>query len=284
MSNRIHLKANGKINWALNITGILPDGYHSLNMVVQRISLADDVYLESADELILTVENAANIPVDENNLVMKAAKALQQHAGIQKGARIHLVKNIPSQAGLGGGSADAAAVLQGLNQLWQTGYSLEELTVLGLPLGADIPLCLRPGLMRAAGKGELITQYPCDLAHHLLIVQPQGGLSTAQVFKRYDKMPDIKSANLHMALQAIQAGDIAAMSKFCHNQLQTTANGLLPDIDAVIADLYAKGAGFAQMSGSGSAVFGVFSSEEQAMKAQQALEMRWPICLYTTTQ
>lgn len=283
MPSPIRLKAHAKINWALNVTGILPDGYHSLDMVVQRISLCDDISLEPADGLLLTIVNDDQVPMDESNLVIKAANALRAYTGATQGARIHLIKNIPSQAGLGGGSADAAAVLQGLNTLWQTGLPLEALSGLGLKLGADVPLCLRPGLMRASGKGEQITTYDCDAQHHLVLVQPDSGLSTVKIFQAYDRQTDSKAADVQKALAAVQHANLEEIAKHCHNQLEATATAFLPDIAKAKNDLYAFGAGYAQMSGSGSAVFGVFKSKEQAMAAQAALARRWPVCVYTTT-
>ena len=151
--------ANAKINWTLDIVGMLPNGYHRLDMLLQSINIADELHFEESSQLTLTIDSLSPITLqnDDNNLVLKAANALRCYANCKNGARIHLKKSIPILAGLGGGSSDAAATLVGLNVLWELQLSSNELTQIGAKLGADIPFCIQGGLQRAEGFGQLLT-------------------------------------------------------------------------------------------------------------------------------
>ena len=151
----MHVVARAKINWTLDIVGKREDGYHLMDMLMQPVELADELTLEKTENgLTLTVSGYPRVKAGPDNLALRAAQALQAQTGYRGGASIHLHKRIPVGAGLGGGSADAAGVLAGLNRLWETGLTQQELEALGLRLGADVPFCLRGGLQRAQGVGE----------------------------------------------------------------------------------------------------------------------------------
>ena len=191
------LQAPAKINWTLDILGVRPDGYHLLEMLMQSVDLCDTLCLWEADELTLEGnaqsaagqgEAMASQPVrfDERNLVFRAAQALLAHTGKRLGARMQLTKRIPSGAGLGGGSADAAAALVGLNALWKLNLSREALLDIGLRLGADVPFLLTGGLARVSGIGERMVSLSPAPEIWLVITQPCAGLSTAEVFAAYD--------------------------------------------------------------------------------------------------
>lgn len=181
--------ARAKINWSLNILGVRPNGYHELDMLMQQISLSDELVFEPADALSLTVGGA---PGDESDLVLKAARALAELArqrGMEtSGARICLTKRIPSRAGLGGGSADCAETLKALNRLWNLNFPMETLLELGAKLGADVPFCLTGGLARVSGFGERIEPLRNPPHCALVLITPGGGLSTPEVFRAYDEM------------------------------------------------------------------------------------------------
>ena len=145
------IRANAKINWTLDTVGVRADGYHLLDMLMQSISLHDTLTLEPAEDVTFSADGATRVPQDEGNLALRAALALRRHAGTAQGAMIHLHKRIPSGAGLGGGSADAAAVLHGLNALWELNLPMETLRQIGLTLGADVPFCLMGGLAHVRG-------------------------------------------------------------------------------------------------------------------------------------
>lgn len=181
--------ARAKINWSLNILGVRPNGYHELDMLMQQISLSDELVFEPADALSLTVGGA---PGDESDLVLKAVRALAELArqrGMEtSGARICLTKRIPSRAGLGGGSADCAETLKALNRLWNLNFPMETLLELGAKLGADVPFCLTGGLARVSGVGERIEPLRNPPHCALVLITPGGGLSTPEVFRAYDEM------------------------------------------------------------------------------------------------
>lgn len=280
----MRLKAHAKINWALNVVAPLPQGYHALDMLVQRVELADELEISPDGKLSLTVEGSDAIPNDQNNLVYRAALALQAKTGCHLGANILLRKRVPSQAGLGGGSADAAAALQALNALWNTGLSHAELSRIAAGLGADVPLCLVDGLMRVRGFGEAVAPLSGGRQFHLLILQPGIGLSTGEVFKEFDRKPDGRAADIDNCMTALLSRDMQLLGQTAYNQLQQAARRLCAPLGQALAGLYDAGAGFAQMSGSGSAVYGVFETEAHAKQAQEALRIHWPVCLYTKTR
>ena len=184
----MEIQARAKINWTLNVTGKREDGYHLLDMLMQPIALHDTLYIEAADGLTLTVECADGLSAGDDNLVLRAARALQAIGGISRGASMRLIKRIPMGAGLGGGSADAAAALKGLNKLWGIGLDLPALCRIGERLGADIPFCLHDAPRRAQGIGENLTPIESGPVH-------QGSVHGLSRFRRnrsgrYGKGPE----------------------------------------------------------------------------------------------
>ena len=183
----ILMMAHAKINWALEVTGVRPDGYHALDMLMQRIDLADELFMEPARWISLTVDGKS-IPSGGRNLVVRAANALNEYMGTRRGARIRLKKRIPVRAGLGGGSADCAAALLGLNRIWRLNLPESKLMEIGLRLGADVPYLLRGGFARVRGIGDELTPLDGAPSVPLVLVRPGGGLSTPHVFAEYDRM------------------------------------------------------------------------------------------------
>lgn len=281
----MQLKAWAKINWSLDILGQREDGYHLMDMVMQLIELHDDMTIEASDELSLQVDGRVRVPDTADNLVLRAAQALRGHAGIQAGAAIHLHKRIPVCAGLGGGSADAACVLHGLNKLWNVNYPLETLCEIGLKIGADVPFCLTGGLMRAEGIGEILTPHPCRRTLPLVIIQPCRGLSTGQVFSALHQLPPDKICHpdTENVLAALQDGNLHLLSRSLGNTLQPVSEQMRPAIRECISLLRGHGARAAQMTGSGSAVYGVFSTPAAARTAWESLRKKYRICHLTHT-
>lgn len=281
----MQLKAWAKINWSLDILRQREDGYHQMDMVMQLIELHDDIIIEPADELTLQVNGRVRVPDTADNLVMRAARALREHAGIQKGAAIQLHKRIPVCAGLGGGSADAACVLHGLNKLWALHYPLETLCEIGVNLGADIPFCLTGGLMRAEGIGEILTPRPCKRSFPLVVIQPCRGLSTRDVFTALHEMPesDWEHPDTAGVIQALNEGNLHLLSASLGNTLQPVSEKMRPEIRKCINTLKEHGARAAQMTGSGSAIYGVFSTMAAARTAYEALQKKYRICHLTHT-
>nr|MBR4280036.1 4-(cytidine 5'-diphospho)-2-C-methyl-D-erythritol kinase [Clostridia bacterium] len=271
----MHLKARAKINWTLDIVGQRPDGYHLMDMLMQPVTLADDVTLIPADEIILTTGGSPLLPADENHLSYRAAVALRKHTGYSGGAAIHVEKHIPVGAGMGGGSADAAGVLIGLNKLWGLNLPQGELEAIGLTLGADVPFCIRGGLTRTTGIGEIMENLPCRHGWPLVVIQPCEGLSTKEIFTAYHEGTVNARPNNDAAALALARGDAVALSAAMANVMQPVSEARRPGIRDAISTLKAHGAFVAQMTGSGSAVFGAFTDEAFASAAYESLRTRW---------
>lgn len=276
---RLSVQARAKINWSLSICGERPDGYHELDMLMQRIELCDELSFENTRWLTLEV-NGRLVPAGSGNLVLRAAEALNDALGRHMGARIRLKKCIPSRAGLGGGSADCAATLLALNQLWNLRLPLRTLSAIGVKLGADVPFCLQGGMCRACGVGEQLT--PCEgtPAIPLAMVTPGGGLSTPVVFKAWSDggYPSTSLDNLALA-QALLRGDLEAAQRLSANDLEAPAIALMPEIAALKERFLSLGARFVRMTGSGSTVFAAFSTEEEARHAASLV----PGAIFTRT-
>ncbi len=278
----MEIQARAKINWTLNVTGQRPDGYHLLDMLMQPIALCDTLRMETAQGLSLMVEGADTLSAREDNLVLRAAKALQSAGGISLGAKMTLTKRIPMGAGLGGGSADAAATLRGLNALWGLHFDLTALCEIGARLGADIPFCLHDAPRRAQGIGEILSPIKSHV-FPLILLQPCAALSTKEVFTAYHASPDIVPADTEKALNALEAGDLSALRAWAGNALESASIPMRPEIAQAKDALYQQGAAFAQMTGSGSVVFGAFEAQDKARQAYEALKENYSPCILTET-
>lgn len=275
----MQITAYAKINWSLAVTGRRPDGYHLLDSLMQTIDLGDTITITPSERLTLSVDGIAPTANPEDNLVFRAASLLQATAGANQGADIHLTKKIPTGAGLGGGSADAAAVLVALNKLWSVNLPLDTLALMAVQLGADVPFCLTGGLARTQGIGEIIMQLPSTAQLSLVILQPEGGLSTPAVFRVYDSLPTVPSnPSIEAAQSALLKGDMHRFGQSIGNALQSSAASLCPEISECITALYAQGAIRALITGSGSAVFGLFPDMESANRAAIVCNQRWKKC------
>lgn len=272
----MRVEARAKINWTLDIVGRRGDGYHLMDMLMQPVTLADTVALEKAGVLTLTTGGEPLIPADERNLAYRAAAALKAASGYPGGAAIHVEKRVPAGAGMGGGSADAAAVLAGLNRLWGLNLPQPELERIGLTLGADVPFCLRGGLARATGVGERMAPLPCARAYELVVIQPCEGLSTGAVFRAYHEREQAARPDTDAARTALETGDAALLARSLRNVLQPVSEAMRPEIRGAVDVLRDSGAAAALMTGSGSAVFGVFEEPGAADRAYRALRDSWP--------
>lgn len=272
----MRVEARAKINWTLDILGQRADGYHLMDMLMQPVTLSDTVLIEPADDLTLTTGGNPLLPADDRHLALRAARALKAHTGYPGGAAIRVEKQIPVGAGMGGGSADAAAVLAGLNRLWGTGLNQEELEAVGLTLGADVPFCLRGGLTRTTGIGEVMEPLPCAKTWPLVVIQPCEGLSTKEVFTAYHDEATHMRPDTPRAMQALATGDSEGLAASLANVMQPVSEARREGIREAIAFLKAQpGAVTALMTGSGSAVFGVFADDDAADEAFRAAGSRW---------
>lgn len=262
-------KAPAKINLSLDVLDRRPDGYHEVEMVMQTIDLADWVILEPEEDVRLTCSHPA-LPVDERNLAMRAAQLLRREAGVSEGAAIHLEKRIPLSAGLGGGSADAAAVLRGLNRLWRLGMSLDELAALGAELGSDVPFCVYGGTALARGRGERIERLPDCPPVWVVLVHPPIPVSTAAVYGRL-RLNDIRNRpSTERMVDAVRRGDVEAIAREMGNVLETVTFALHPEVERLKAQMLRFGAMGALMSGSGPTVYGLVDKEGKAARIYNA--------------
>lgn len=261
----LKLPARAKINLAINVLGKRPDGYHEVAMVMQSLELHDLLEFSPNSGEINLVAEGGNIPPGEDNLVYRAAKLFRSHLGLTAGADIRLKKFIPVAAGLGGGSADAAAALAGLNMIWGAGLSLAELMSLGQELGADVPFCLLGGTALARGKGERLESLPPPPRLGVVLVKPPFGVSTASVYRAYKPAGAYGSgAEAGAMVKAIREKDIVGIAGNLANDLERVTISLHPVIAGIKSKLIEAGALGALMSGSGSTVFGLAPDLESA--------------------
>ena len=273
----LKVTARAKINWSLDILGTLPGGYHEMDMLMSNVSLADTLLIAQDDGLYLsTVGN----PVLDTpaNLVLKAAAALRQATGVALGARMTLQKQIPHGAGMGGGSADAAAALVGLNALWDTKLSNHDLHEIAQTLGADVPFFLTGGFARIGGFGEKVLSLPGLAEIPLVIVQPCKPQSTKEVFALYDALTAVSHPDTAAAQAALLQADFTELSLMAGNVLRQALEPHAPPISEAVAALDVCGAAFSTMTGSGSAVFGAFADPVTALAAWRTLRKRWKKC------
>ena len=262
--------AYAKINWSLLITGRRDDGYHELDMLMQEIDLHDVLSLEKASKNELFVNG---MPSDDaDNLVVKAITALSRECGRDLPVRVRLTKVIPSRAGLGGGSADCAQTLHMMNELFELNISMDRMNVIAAALGADVPFFLHGGLCRVRGIGEKVEPVTGAPSFPIVIKHVGDGLSTPEVYRKCDEIGfETPGANTEKTLRSILDRDLPEVNKNSANALEKAAFALDERIPAAIEKLYEQGALYARMSGSGSAVYGVFENETSARRAAEAI-------------
>ena len=270
------LNANAKINLTLDILGTREDGYHEVAMIMQEISLHDTLSMGKINQgisLTIAIEGQkGTLPADESNLCWKAAALVQKEYNLQEGVEIHLTKRIPMAAGLAGGSADAAAVLKGMNHLFRLGMTEARLCELGARLGSDIPFCIMGGTMLATGRGEVLTRLPSFPRLSVVLAKPPVGVSTAWAYKTYDAGYDGPHPDNEAMLEAIHGGDAHKAAGLLCNVLE----GVTETEHPVIADykrlMMEHGAMASMMSGSGSTVFGLVREKQQAWHLADTLK------------
>lgn len=290
----VTLRAYAKINLSLDVVGQREDGYHLLQSVFQGISLYDDVSVsrEDGNGGIKIQCNLPYIPTDERNIVHKVATAFFQACGIEEyQTTIQLKKTIPSGAGLGGGSADGAAVFSALCRLYQRPFSIPEATKLLTPLGADIPFFLYSGTMLAEGVGEILSPAPPLMDCYIVLAKPNAGANTKQIFGKLREVGIPCHPDTPGVLRALETKDLALLAKSTGNVLENATIPLCPQIGKLKEAMRRQGADVSLMTGSGSTVFGLFREEQtarQAMKAMRALTrnvyLTRPVCRPMKTQ
>jgi 4-diphosphocytidyl-2-C-methyl-D-erythritol kinase len=262
-SRELVLRASAKVNLALEVLGKRADGYHEIATVLQAVDLFDRIAVETADSLSLHTDDP-DLPTDEGNLVMRAARLLQKAAGIETGARIRLQKRIPVAAGLGGGSSDAAATLWGLSRLWKLRWPTARLQELAVELGMDVPFFLGAGRAVARGRGEQLAPLPGGGGYALVLVNPRVPLSTREVYGRVPTGWRAEPVGTDRVIEALRTRNVNRVAAALTNNLEGLVEPVLPVIGRMKAALLAAGALGAIMSGSGPTVFGMARSLDHA--------------------
>ena len=274
MKKAVEIKGMAKVNLGLDVLRRRENGYHDVKMVMQSVNLYDVLKFEIAKEAGIKICcNTGELPLDDGNLIYKAARLFFEQTGIDGAVSIYLEKNIPIAAGMAGGSTDAAATLLALNTLYETGLSKEELANIGVKIGADVPYCIYGGTYLSEGIGEVLSPIENDINCYIVIAKPEFGVSTKYVYdnlhvETIDKHPDIDGM-----IEFIRTGDLKGMASKMENILETVTVKEYPQIEEMKQCLIENGALNALMSGSGPTVFGIFEKKEIAEKAYGELKM-----------
>ncbi|MZQ96689.1 MAG: 4-(cytidine 5'-diphospho)-2-C-methyl-D-erythritol kinase [Acidaminobacter sp.] len=270
--NRIIEFAYAKVNLSLDVLGVLENGYHEVEMILQEIDLADDIILEPLESGIELHCDVDYLPLDASNLAWRAADLVLKETGLDKGVRITIVKRIPVAAGLAGGSADAAAVIRGLNRLYDLNLDLETQQRIGLSLGADVPFCITGGCAVARGIGEKLEPLVGFGSHWVVLAKPNIGVSTPAVYQRYDQTVIEERPDTPALIQAIRTDQMRYVAEHMVNVLEPVTTQMHPIVGKIRNQLIQYGSDGAMMSGSGPTVFGFFRQYDRAMKACKNLK------------
>lgn len=271
-------KGYAKINLTLDVMDTREDGFHEVSMIMQNIRVWDDIELEVIEGEEITFEsNVPFLEANHKNLAYRAAARMKEIFGIQGGLKITMDKRIPISAGLAGGSADAAAVLRGVNRLYNLGLSKGQLMRIGAELGSDVPYCVLGGTCLATGRGEIVTrlEHPMMPAH-VVLVKPNFGISTPWAYAEFDKM-DVDRRPDHKAMEAAMAsGDLRAVGREMVNLLEPVALKEYPVLQEIKDDLWSYNAAGVMMSGSGPTIYALYEGLEDAQNAVTACRAKYP--------
>ena len=276
------ITAPAKINWFLSVLGKREDGYHDISSIMQCVDLYDTLLFEHCD----TLEVISDIPdlPREKNLVFRAAELLAGMVAGQRGVRITLTKNIPLASGMGGGSSDAAATLLGLDRLWGTKLGVERLREIGTAIGSDVPFFIGNAYALVEGRGERIKSLQGASEHSLLLVNPRIPVSTAWAYQACQFGLTKKPVDIKLFCQTLARKDFDALNSMLVNDLERVVITAHPEIGRIKERLYRYGASAAAMSGSGSTVFGLFRSADEALSASHHMGSYWCRVVRTLTQ
>lgn len=269
-------RAYAKVNLILEITGKRSDGYHEIDTVMSNISLYDEMSLEITDGDIKVECDHEGVPSDETNLAYRAAAYMFEKYGIQKGADITIKKNIPYGAGLGGGSSDAAWVINALNSELALGLSAEELEKDAAALGADVAFFIKGGVQRCTGIGEILTPVRSAEELHLVLVKPDFSVPTAQAYKELKSDERGSSARCDRYIKALSGGSFDELCFLSDNTLELSSVRMFPAINDIKDEIVSAGAATSLMTGSGSAVFGLCENAEMAGTAADVMKKLHP--------
>lgn len=258
-------KGYAKVNLTLDVTGKRPDGYHDIQTIMRTVNLYDTVTAELTKDLGIQLTTTLDwLPTDSKNIAYRAAQMLLEEVGAKVGVKLHIQKTIPCGAGMGGGSADGAIVLALLNRLLGNPVSGEKLLELGAKIGADVPFCLMCGTAIATGIGEKLEPLDIKGTVPVLVVKPEVSVSTPEMYRIIDECDILVRPDTKSAAEALKAGDIQALAKSMCNIMEASAINMHPVIGEIRDKMLKNGALGAMMTGSGSAVFGIFTDTQSA--------------------
>ena len=271
--NYIQLKCRAKINLSIDVLGKRTDGYHLVEMIMQTIDLFDIIKIFSLEEDIIEIESNSNdIPLDSSNIVYKAVDLIKEKFNIKKGAKIYIEKNIPIAAGMAGGSSNAAAILVGLNKIWELNLNQNELKDLGLQLGADVPFCIEGGASLAENIGEQLTKIdglPQDI--FILVCKPELFVSTKDIYEAIDSKIIDKRPDNKLLIKLLEENNVRQLSREMYNVLEEVTKEKYPVIEEIEKIMMDNNALGSMMSGSGPTVFGIYDTREEAEKCKDIL-------------
>ncbi|SDI96448.1 4-(cytidine 5'-diphospho)-2-C-methyl-D-erythritol kinase [Alteribacillus bidgolensis] len=266
------IKAPAKINLSLDVLHKREDGYHEVKMVMSQVDLADRLDLEIREDGKITIELSEGfLPVDQRNLAYQAASLLQYRYDIKLGVSIYIHKHIPVAAGLAGGSSDAAAVLKGLNELWEIGLSTADIATLGSEIGSDVSFCVYGGTALATGRGEIIKPLPSPPPCWVILAKPPIGVSTREIYQRMKIEDPPKEQASEKIIKAIESNDYRAICNNLFNSLEQVTLPLYPEVKRIKERMLDSGVDAALMSGSGPTVFGLVKKESRLHRVYNAL-------------
>ena len=278
----VTILGRAKINLTLDILGLRGDGYHEIATVMQSLALADTLTLSRQERGITLTVDMPGLEADERNLAHRAAALIIKECDVRGGVHVDLAKRIPVAAGLAGGSADAAATLRGMNELYALGLSDAELCSLGAQIGSDIPFSLMGGTVFATGRGEVMQRLADFPMTHVVLAKPPVSVSTPWAYRSYDAHPPAYHPDNVAFLNALAAGDTAACAGAAGNVLEPVTERAHPVIGDYRARLRSYGAFCAMMSGSGPTVFGLFAQERAAEHAAEEFCTETDAAVYLT--
>lgn len=278
------LNSLAKINLGLEVLGLREDGYHEIITLFQTVDLRDRlVFRLRADGQIFVSGDRTDLPWGESNLIYRAALLLKNESGSPKGVEIEVNKNIPPGRGLAGGSSNAALTILVLNRLWQLNLSVERLLFLAASLGADIPYFFYGGLCLGRGKGEKLDPLPDLPQRWVLLVIPDFPVSTAMVYRELDRQEEFLTSRdkASKIIQFSEAKDISLL-RHLENDLELVTFKIYPQLAEIKQEIANSGAELSMMSGSGSAVYGLFADRSQAQQAVDRFQTRYQVFLVET--
>ena len=275
MMKQLHLKSRAKINLSLDVLEKRDDGYYEVEMVMQQINLYDNIYIgKRDDDQIKIATNCEYIPINTSNIAYKAADKLRETVGISEGVDIYIDKKIPVSAGLAGGSSNAAAVLKGLNKLWDLKLSKNELMVIGENIGSDVPFCILGGTALAEGKGEKLTAIESAIRNiWIVLAKPPLSVSTGEIYRQLDLSEITDRPDTSALVDAIKEGNIYKMLNSMDNVLESVTEAKHPIITEIKKKMMEYNCLGSKMSGSGPTVFGICKNYKKAKTAYRHMSL-----------